>query len=226
VDGRIILHEASNAQPQLQPIERGGWDGIAGERWRFHSDGEAEFESLEQGRVELVEWARMHSAGTGVLSRDRCIALVPDAHRRFRLWQVVKRQTTLRDQMERALTDTTESLAHTLYSLARGFADMAQRVAEAPCDLPLKFTHIAFAPRWGATYVGLAPKPANPRPPRKPSDEEVGDAFCAELRHVADGLRARRDEFLPSLAYLIRGSDAKGRPEWRLLQRMLLMMRD
>ena len=123
----MILHETAQQDAALTRHPDGGWFGSIGERWQLHTAASAVYASLDDGRNELVQWARMHVAALGALSTERCIVLAADGSGSFRLWQIVRVGTSLRAQVERALTDTSEALARGLLSVARSFIEMADR---------------------------------------------------------------------------------------------------
>jgi hypothetical protein len=219
VHGRLILHETSATPPQLELLDGRGWSGIAAGHWRLQSAGEEVFTSIEAGRAALVQWARVHSAGSNALSKDRCIVLAADGEQRFRLWQIVRIQETLRDKMERALHETAAVLGATLLDVTRAFFEMAERLSEAPCELPLRL-ELTTVNDGGAAYAGMMPQPGEVNPPRPWSRVEAGDVLLTELSATQPKLRARRTELLVELARLVRGSGRHDRTEWHVLQRL------
>jgi signal recognition particle receptor subunit beta len=88
VDGRLILHELSRSQIALTRSARGDWSGIANGRWHLHTEAEAVFPEVEQGRSVLIQAARTQAG----LPRDNpvscCITLAADGHGQFRLWRI------------------------------------------------------------------------------------------------------------------------------------------
>jgi hypothetical protein len=88
VDGRIILHELSNAKVRLSRNSRGDWLGVADDRWRMISPADAVFTDVEAGRVVLVNAARSHAARTQGRVVDRCVVLACDGAGRHRLWNI------------------------------------------------------------------------------------------------------------------------------------------
>lgn len=224
VDGRVILHEITAAPPQLTRLASGAWTTVAG-RWRCHTQSAAGFATLDQGRSALVEWARTHTQGQEILSRDRCIALVADAGNGFRLWQVVKAQRTLRQHFESSLNEPPEILAAALLTAIRNFLRMASQLATAPCDLPLSIDSIAAA-ETGACYSGLVPEPQAMQPARTWSQADAVEVLFSELQVHRTVLNERRIEVLAALAQQVRTSGVLNRSEWSLLQRLILLRGD
>jgi signal recognition particle receptor subunit beta len=89
VDGRMVLNELASAREKLSRSAEGDWSSVNG-RWRILSKRDEVFHVLEQGRIVLVQSARTHAASARGRSVDRCVALAPDGHGRFRLWQIVR----------------------------------------------------------------------------------------------------------------------------------------
>ena len=205
VDGRMILHETAQQNAALTRHPDGGWFGSIGERWQLHTAASAVYASLDDGRNELVQWARMHVAALGALSTERCIVLAADGSGSFRLWQIVRVGTSLRAQVERALTDTSEALARGLLSVARSFIEMADRCTRAGCDLGLTLSDIEVAAS-GPAYLGLAPPASATRAARNWTIQQLGPLFAAELGFAQPALRERRRELLAELGQISRSA--------------------
>jgi len=220
VDGRMILHETAQQRPALARHADGGWFGSIGERWQLHTAASAVFASLDDGRNELVQWARMHVSALGALSKERCIVLAADGGGSFRLWQIVRIGTSLRSQVERALTDTGEALARGLLSVARSFLEMADRSAAAGCDLGLTLSDIEAAPA-GPAYLGFAPPSSAARAAEALSIQQLGPLFAAELDFAQATLRERRRELLAELGQLSKSAAERAQGEWLLLRHVL-----
>jgi hypothetical protein len=88
VDGRLVLHELTQAQVPLTRAADGAWNGEVPGRWRLYSDAYEVFDELEEGRSVLVRYARIQA----VAARDKvapcCIVLAADGHGRHRLWRI------------------------------------------------------------------------------------------------------------------------------------------
>ena len=88
VDGRLVLHELTQAQVPLTRCADGAWSGEVPERWLLYSEAGEVFQEVEQGRAVLVQSARAQA----VAARDRapacCIVLAADGHGRYRLWRI------------------------------------------------------------------------------------------------------------------------------------------
>ena len=88
VDGRLVLHELTQAQVPLTRCADGAWSGEVPGRWLLYSEAGEVFQEVEQGRAVLVQSARAQA----VAARDRapacCIVLAADGHGRYRLWRI------------------------------------------------------------------------------------------------------------------------------------------
>ncbi len=120
---RLILHETSSSPANLHRDSQGGWTGSIDNRWCLHSAADAVFDNIDAGRAELVQWARQHVAGGELLSNSRCIVLAADGQGRYRLWQVIRVEPSLRTQMEEALLGDAGKIASALLAVARSLHD-------------------------------------------------------------------------------------------------------
>jgi len=90
VGGRVVLHELAQARVQLSRSAQGDWLGAANGRWHIHSAASEVYEALEEGRMVLVQSARIHAANAREKSADRCVVLAGDGRGRYRLWQITR----------------------------------------------------------------------------------------------------------------------------------------
>jgi len=217
VEGRTILHEIARATINLQPAD-GSWCGDVDRRWSLHSAADAVFDDVEAGRTELVQWARMHAANSEIISKQRCIVLASDGRGRFRLWQLVRSEPSLRSRIEAALLADAAVIATAVLSSARAFLEMAERSAAATCELPLTLHTTGFSTS-GAMYVGNLPASSAP-PPRRWLVAQATDALLSELEFARPTLQAHRSSVLAELAKIARHPGFQTRAHWHLLQRL------
>lgn len=133
VAGRFMLHEATELA--LAPSRRpdGSWESDAGASWRLHSDLEALYFDLDEGRAALIEWARHHAALRQLLTSRRSIVLAQAAPGAWRLWQLVSPTPTLEAGVRQAWNGgTPESIAGVLLSAAKRSLDIQTRLAATP----------------------------------------------------------------------------------------------
>jgi hypothetical protein len=109
VEGRILLRDAARASPRVERAEAGDFAG-SGTGWTVHSSAAAVYDDVEQARGALVRWARRHAAAQDVLSRHRCIVLAETGDGRWRLWQIVRTEATLRSLAVRGTDRLLESI--------------------------------------------------------------------------------------------------------------------
>jgi hypothetical protein len=93
VDGRTVLQEVAQARVQLNRSEQGDWAGTANGRWQIQSAASEVFEDVDEGRMVLVQSARVHAANARGKAVERCVVLAGDGHGRYRLWHIARLPT-------------------------------------------------------------------------------------------------------------------------------------
>ncbi|MBL8115824.1 MAG: hypothetical protein JNK60_23310, partial [Acidobacteria bacterium] len=174
-------------------------DGLAFEThtgWTARSPSTGIFRDREEGRRALIEWARAHRSLSFALSSARCLVLADAGDGTFRLWQVVRREPTLRDQLSLAFGESPERVADALVGAAR-MVLAAPRLAHA--GKPGRSVSAVRIEDIGIVdgqpvVIGPAPHPLEgrvlPAPPRR-HDERLEEAFGSLVR---EGLRCRVPE--------------------------------
>ncbi len=183
-DGRTVLGEALADRLLPEPLADGSWAAEAAGRWRLHSHAIDVFLDAQQAHAALLEWARWHADARARLSPQRCIVAAPAGNETWRLWQVVHAQPTLRQDLERALSQPqAEQVARGLLAASRAFAEGLAVCASLGTHGSIDT--LGSAPS-GSVYVGLAP---------------AADMRSAALDVDGSGFEARlRAEFGPLLA--------------------------
>lgn len=155
IEGRLVLHEANAQGLTSTRLENGDWWATAGAQWRGHSAAGATYAQVEAGRDALVEWARWHTSLARVLSPRRCIALGAVAGGGHRLWQLVRRELSVKEIAARALASAdADQAALGLVRATNMLLEAAVRIA--PLGLPVSAASIGLVDG-AASYVGLAP---------------------------------------------------------------------
>lgn len=157
VEGSALLREALGARAELREVEIGTYGlGLA---WRIFSPREAQFQSVEESRTALLDWARAHGKLGAVLSSRRCIVVLETTNGAYRLWQLVHREPTLRELLTE---DDPFGGANTLASRLVHAAVLVRRVhthaRELGFGLPCTLDTIGWV-GGEARFVGLAPYP-------------------------------------------------------------------
>jgi signal recognition particle receptor subunit beta len=225
VDGRLILHEIRSGRSHLRRDAEGAWTGSIDDRWCLHSAADAVFDNIDVGRAELVQWARQHVAGNELLSKQRCIVLAADGQGRYRLWQIVRIEASLRTQMEEALLGDASTIANALMTVARSFVTATERMPAAMCDLQLTLGTVG-ASVTGAVFLGFMPLPSRMRPARSWSISQASELLLSELAFARPTLRARRGDLLAELWKVSRHGEGLPPHEWRLLQRLATLAKE
>ncbi|HEY0254754.1 MAG TPA: GTPase domain-containing protein [Kofleriaceae bacterium] len=167
VEGRAIMSEVADLNSSPHQFGNGDWVIGLGSGWRVVSRRDAVFSTLDEGRAALIQWARLHAASGTVLSSRRCIVLSESGDDgSWRLWQVVRVEESLRENMARALDEATpEHAIERLFEASKLLLDTVTRVAASPLDLPCTLDSVGIADG-GAVYIGLMPQ-AVPEQPRQ-----------------------------------------------------------
>ncbi|MET0536155.1 MAG: ADP-ribosylation factor-like protein [Steroidobacter sp.] len=222
VDGRVILHETTRAAANLQRAKDGAWTSVVDNRWSLHSAASALVGSLDSGRGELIQWARLHLANNDFISKQRCVVLADDGTHHYRLWQIVRSESSLRARIEAALSGEARGIAKALLIAARAFLRMAKRLSAATCELPLSLEQVSVADA-DPIYVGWMPQPSAARPPKSWSPEQALELLVAELGFARAALRTCRTELIAELARVGRDRNTH-KDELTHLQRLVAIV--
>lgn len=109
VEGRIVVHESTRVATRLERLRAGDWLATSDE-WKLRSPLEGLFFDQGEARAALVAWAQWHAAAGAHLSGPRCVVLMPEAPSVWRLWQIVRRVPTLRDNGRELLAQSDDVL--------------------------------------------------------------------------------------------------------------------
>jgi hypothetical protein len=176
VEGRQVLHDASAIGLYASQGPNGDWWATDERAWIAYSFRAAELPDLESGRACLVAWARWLSAlGTRVSPR-RAIALCESGLGTWRLWQVARRDRTLRDLVRAAFAERDPD------GVAGGILAACDLLAEAdaaiaPLGLPVTVVSVGRVEGAGVCYVGMVPAAAAAVPQSVPRPERVRDVL-------------------------------------------------
>lgn len=162
VEGRSILCELASIRLTPRRLSNGDWAAGLGSGWRVVSSRDASFGSLDQGRSALIQWARLHAGASGAISPRRCIVLADDGTGCWRMWQLVRAESSLREAVDRALDEPgREAMVAGLRRVARLLFDADARLGRLPVRLPCTLDSIGPSDA-AAVYIGLMPDPGEP----------------------------------------------------------------
>jgi signal recognition particle receptor subunit beta len=155
VEGRIFLREVTKT-PVLSKLTRtGDHHGTFGTGHRAHSGVDAVFDEIEEGRAMLVAWARAHVSAQALLSRGRCIVLAATGDGRFRLWQIVREEPSIRQLFIGDGENLVPRLAaRQLATASRLLSDAQAACARHSIALPCTLDTIGVSESGKAIYVG------------------------------------------------------------------------
>ena len=145
--------------------EHGDFVGAASGAFRMHSEREASFAELEAGRARLIEWARLHASAQPLLSSSRCIVLAETGDGGWRLWQVVRREPSLREVfVDRIHGVDAPEVARRLASVSRLLAEAKYVCAATSLALPCSLDTIGVSGAERPKYIGLCLLYTSPSP--------------------------------------------------------------
>lgn len=209
VEGRVLLADACATPFVPRQTAHGDWIGQSG-RWRFHSPRQADYADPELGRRALIEWARVHASGQQRwLSTPRVVVLAPSGSGTWRLWQLVRVEESLRDQLLRAGTDASASgLLRRMLDTGRSLHVAMESLVLAPYRLPITVDTVG-APNGMPVYIGLLPDPFLARTSHPISAEHRPTLLRRELSALASAeLRRHAGTTFPPLRAIARETDA------------------
>jgi signal recognition particle receptor subunit beta len=165
VEGRIILREATLGGTKVERTFDGDWASELPGGFRLHSYSQAAFEDLERGRTALIDWARLHSSAQSLLSGPRCVALAETGDGGYRLWQVLRREPSLRDLFLDESSAMDAASAARLLAIASRLLTQAKAVcAVGAFPLPCNLDTVGVSELNRCSYVGLVPHAPFPDP--------------------------------------------------------------
>jgi signal recognition particle receptor subunit beta len=190
VEGRAILSELAQVALVPRRLSSGDWAAGLGSGWRVVSHRDAAFASLDQGRAALIQWARQHAGAAGTISPRRCIVIADDGHGGWRLWQIVRAETSLREAIDGALRDHRgDSVVPRLCQLAQLLLDADAKLARLPLALPCNLDCIGVTDGL-AVYVGLMPDASTASTVARPRSDPRA-LVTGQLESIAPALRDR-----------------------------------
>lgn len=208
VEGRVLLLDACATSFVPRPLPNGDWVGET-PGWRFHSPRQAAYADAELGRRALIEWARMHASGQRWFSAPRALVLAASGDGMWRLWQIVRMEESVRDQLVRGIADGSPfALLRRLLDAGRHLLAATEAFPLAPCRLPITVDTVG-APNGVPLYIGFLPDPFLSRASRPISAEDRPIVLRRELSTLASTeLRGYDGGGFPSVRAVARDTDS------------------
>ena len=185
-------------------LSNGSWAAGLGEGWRAYSSGSAVYSDVDAGRKSLIRWARMHVACSEILSPSRCIVLSATGEGSWRLWQIVRAERSLLDELHDLEHVSPEHAAARLLDTATLLCDLSARLEGLRCQLPCSLNTVASGAR-GPAYIGLMPE--------QRVHDSIADIepFGTELASLLHGTSYdRRGRVLDAIVNTARSSTPRG----------------
>lgn len=191
VIGRVMLSELPAERILLVRSATGGWSERSPGNWRVLSRPSGSFSSLEEGRRTLIQHARLHAGLKEVLSESRGLALAETGGGEWRLWQIVRRETTLRDALEGiGVLARPSEVAGRLLAVVGRIAAAEVTFLSGACRLPISLDTIAWESD-AARFVDFLPEPERLNGGPLPEDA-ARERQRRLLKPQLDDLRERR----------------------------------
>lgn len=185
IEGRVSLCQATIPHARGVIDGAGHLSAVLANGWYAQSFAGFVFDGLDEGRERLIEWARAHASAQVLLSRQRCIALAETGDGRWRLWQVVLAQRSLRDiVLDAAGTADAAAMVQGLGLASRILAEASTTSASLPLRLPCTLDTIGVSDVGRPVYVKALPFPGV---------EDVAAHDETTVAHELGGLLRLRD---------------------------------
>lgn len=221
IAGRHVLNEITDSRPILRQLKNQAWLGES-ERWLLLSLREHVFDNEMNAREEMLRLARSHAQFKPVLSDHRCISCALTGQGGWRIWQVVRRETTLADVV-RLMLDllTADSICTELLRIAYLLDAAATRFRTAglPCEPTLDKIAVTHG---GPVFTGFLLTAEGGH--ASPATTDGPTLVRRELEPAVVALNGRRDLVQQLLRQLeaSKGSAAPGDPVAETLIAMFL----
>ncbi|MGZ4980491.1 MAG: hypothetical protein ACXWE4_04300 [Methylobacter sp.] len=139
ISGRIILHKLADAEFNVELTSEGGWEARIGNQWRLLSGTDDSFDSSNDARMHLVQYANTHKKLGALLSEHRCMVIVEsDRHNEWRVWQIVRNEVTLDELLNNAFMESSpKRIAEKVYIIAEKFLHAYSLFTTNSLNLPL-----------------------------------------------------------------------------------------
>ncbi|MEK8020814.1 MAG: hypothetical protein VSS75_028425 [Candidatus Parabeggiatoa sp.] len=139
--------------PRLQTD--GTWVINAKNDWRCFSKSHWLYTNIEQAREALRANMRMHLQCSPILSEKRCVAIASEINETWRLWQIVHRESTLADDLAKALAyyEQLDKLALETFRCATRYADALEQAMRYPPLLNLSLDKLGMDDSIQVTYL-------------------------------------------------------------------------
>jgi signal recognition particle receptor subunit beta len=188
VEGRIVLRDAADSSNTSTYFDhQGDCVNEAGGAFQMHSERDAVYTDFELGRARLIAWARVHANAQPLLSPSRCIVLAETGDGRWRLWQVVRGEASLRELFVRGLDRADAAdVARRLATVSRLLAEAKYLCAATSLPLPCSLDTIGGSELEPPRYIGMLPLEVPLCAGALPSAEHVAGELASLLRGQAD----------------------------------------
>jgi signal recognition particle receptor subunit beta len=228
VAGRVLVHESVRQLPWLERSPRGDWIGRTSD-WTLASPADALFLDFDAGRQCLVDWARWHVAASPRLTPSRAVVLAEAAPGAWRLWQIVKRETTLLDQLIAAARSEDRRAGEQILRLTDLRLAAEAELAHSGWFPRLTLADVAASPLGEPLFAGLADfdaADADPADRLVPRELAAGSESLIESEiapALADALRSTPGRLAEILSSLVAAAGTPDRRRRAAILRVALL---
>ncbi len=162
IAGRNILNNIFKyaLKPRLQ--SDGTWIINAKNNWRCFSKSHWLYTSADEAQNVLRANMQKHLQCSPILSEQRCVAVAPSFKNTWRLWQIVRLETTLAEDLAKALREKQfEKLALETFRCATRFADALLQSIHYPPLLNLSLENLGLDAEVQLVYLGSVDEQAS-----------------------------------------------------------------
>ncbi|MCK5719443.1 MAG: hypothetical protein KAH84_05760 [Thiomargarita sp.] len=128
VSGREMLREVLkySSKPQLQANDI--WVINADDKWNCFSKQSWLYNSTEKAQTAIRTHTQIYLQCSPLLSEQRCIVMVENTDNNWRLWQIVRCETTLMNFLKQALRKQPNKLAFSILKCATRYANFLSEI--------------------------------------------------------------------------------------------------
>jgi len=153
--GRRLLKEFLSHTLEYSEQADGRQTLRAKNEWLAFSKPEWKYNDIQAVKQALREHSRLHLQCSSVLSEQRCIAILPENQNQWRLWQILRTEATLSDQLRAALQarEINVILLETFRCASR-YIEIYQRCSQFSPTLSLNLDNIGVDQDKRLIYLG------------------------------------------------------------------------
>jgi hypothetical protein len=153
--GRNILNKVFKYALRARLQQNDTWMINAKNHWRCYSKSDWLFRSEAAAREAIRANINIHLECSPIISEQRCVAVASDINDSWRLWQIVRVESTLTEDLTKALQQPQfEQQALETFRCATRYADALQQSIRYPPLLNLTLENLGISAERQLVYLG------------------------------------------------------------------------